>query len=77
MQGDSWCRFDRQRAQQAAEDAAKKAAIAARNLVDATKEAEEASIAAAAVESFGTKVSMLKCDEDSPALSSAKQCGAL
>jgi len=40
--------LDRQRAQQAAEDAAKKAALAARNLVDATKEAEEASIPAAA-----------------------------
>jgi hypothetical protein len=40
--------LDRQRAQQAAEDAAKKAAIAARNLVDATKEAEETSIAAVA-----------------------------
>ena len=40
--------LDRQRAQQAAEDAAKKAAIAARNLVDATKEAEETSKAAAA-----------------------------
>ena len=39
--------LDRQRAQQAAEDTAKKAALAARNLVDATKEAEEASIAAA------------------------------
>jgi hypothetical protein len=38
--------LDRQRAQQAAEDAAKKAVIAARNLVDATKEAEETSIAA-------------------------------
>ena len=37
-----------QRAQQAAEDAAKKAAIAARNLVDATKEAEETLIAATA-----------------------------
>ena len=40
--------LDRQGAQQAAEDAAKKAAIAARNLVDATKEAEETSIAAVA-----------------------------
>ena len=40
--------LDRKRAQKAAEDAAKKAALAARNLVDATKEAEEASIAAAA-----------------------------
>ena len=40
--------LDRQRSLQAAEDAAKKAAIAARNLVDATKEAEETSIAAAA-----------------------------
>ena len=40
--------LDRQRAQQAAEDPAKKAAIAARNLVNATKEAGETSIAAAA-----------------------------
>ena len=40
--------LDRQRAQQAAEDPAKKSAIAARNLVNATKEAGETSIAAAA-----------------------------
>jgi len=40
--------LDCQRAQQATEDAAKKALIAARNLVDATKEAEETSIAAVA-----------------------------
>ena len=40
--------LDRQRSLQAAEDAAKKEAIAARNLVDATKEAEETSIAAVA-----------------------------
>jgi hypothetical protein len=40
--------LDHQRAQQAAGDAAKKATLAARNLVDATKEAEEASIAAVA-----------------------------
>jgi hypothetical protein len=40
--------LDRQRAQQAVEDAAKKTAIADRNLVDATKEGEETSIAAAA-----------------------------
>ncbi len=33
--------LDHQRAQQAAEDVAKKAVIAARNLVDATKEAEK------------------------------------
>ena len=33
--------LDLQRAQQAAENAAKKSAIATRNLVDATKEAEE------------------------------------
>ena len=40
--------LDRQRSLQAAEDAAKKEALAARNLVDATKEAEETSIAAVA-----------------------------
>jgi hypothetical protein len=46
--------LDRQRAQQAAEDAAKKAVIAARNLVDATKEREETSIAAAAAAALST-----------------------
>ena len=46
--------LDRQRSLQAAEDAAKKEAIAARNLVDATKEREETSIAAAAAAALST-----------------------